>query len=69
MSHHKKQKWDRNIPDSILLIKGRRYGSIPSAESLHPSIYTTERAIAGDMAARLIIDSWQFACPVREVAL
>jgi hypothetical protein len=58
-----KKEWNRSIPDSVLLCRGTST-VFDHAESLHPTIATVERALAGEARARSIIASWAFAAPV-----
>jgi hypothetical protein len=58
-----KKVWNRNIPDSVLLCRGTS-SLRDNPESLHPSISTIERALAGEARAREIISAWAFIAPV-----
>lgn len=54
-------KW-RSVPDEVILrLTPATHGS---TESLCPTPSTVYRAIAGDPAARSVIDAWAFRAPV-----
>jgi len=65
-----KINWE-NVAWGVVLAHAPRQIGLPSAESLHPSLRTIERAIFGRDEAReaavAIIDAWAFRHPVREV--
>ena len=60
-----------NVAWDVVLAHAPLQIGLPSAESLHPSLRTIERAIFGRDEAReaavAIIDAWAFRHPVREV--
>jgi hypothetical protein len=62
-----KRRWQREIPDGILLMRGRKFTSIPSAESLHPGVRTLEKHIMqNDDRSKAILYAWRFR-PLVEV--
>lgn len=58
-----KKIWNRNIPDSVLLVHSTA-NALAKAESLSPSLATIGRALQGEARARAIIDAWAFRAPV-----
>ena len=60
-----KRKWNRDIPDEILLCLSTRCWT--TAESLSPTIGTTSRYLDGNPESVAIIDSYAFRFPVTHV--
>jgi hypothetical protein len=80
--HRKRQKLHHGLPAEVIdwnrvgwgvvLANAPMQAGLHTAESLHPSIRTIERALFGRSAearesARIIIDSWAFRFPVTQV--
>jgi hypothetical protein len=58
-----KRTW-RDIPDGL----HRGFSGWPSPPSLHPDDSTIFDAVAGNIAARAVVDAWAFRFPVRIVS-
>ena len=63
--HRSRKKWNRDIPDSILLCHSRDFDGIPTAPSLHPDIRLIEQFVVGVPEARAIVEAWH--CPWQEL--